>query len=143
MSKIYFLIGLLFIFTGCQKCKLEENLTHNVAIPIVESLAKYAKQNGIPKSFKDIKNFPYKLESCSKKSNIRECKILNDGYFFKKDGKYYSLKLWIYSINGFGIKIIHNTTNCGYDIYSNGKVNKNYYNPTCSLTGDCQQWGRQ
>jgi len=147
MKKIWFFVSIVFIFIGCQNCKLEKEKTHKVAVPIVESLAKYAKTNGIPKSFKDIKDFPYKLESCSKKPNILECKVLENGYFFIKDGKYYVIKLWLYpfekSPKGFGLKIIHNTTNCGYDIYFNNKVRQNYYIPSCSLIGKCRGWGRQ
>ena len=138
MRKICFLIGIVFIFTGCQNCKLEKEITHNTAVPIVKSLAKYAEVNGIPKSFKDVKDFPYKLEPCSKKPNISECEVLKDGYFFTKDGKYYSVRLWLYPFDnspiGVGLDIIHNTTHCTYDIYHNNELKKNYSEATCSLT---------
>ncbi len=147
MKKIWFFIGLGFILTGCQNCKLEKDKTHKVAVPIVESLAKYAKEQGIPKSFKDIKDFPYKLEACSKHSNILECKVLKNGYFFIKDSEYYSIDFaWIgleSDPKGFGLAIVHNTTDCAYEIYLNKKLERNYLKPTCSLIGSCKGWGKQ
>ena len=147
MKKIWLFIGIVFIFIGCTNCKLEKDITHNTALPIVKSLARYAKVNGIPKSFKEVKDFPYKLEPCSKKPNILECKVLKDGYFFIKNGQYYSIKLWFYpfenSPKGFGLIIIHNTTNCGYDIFRNKRVRNNYLQPACSMIGKCRGWGRQ
>lgn len=147
MKKIWFFIGMVFIFIGCTNCKLEKEKTHKVAVPIVESLAKYAKVNGIPKSFKDIKDFPYKLESCSKKPNISECKVLKNGFYFIKDSEYYSIDFgWIPSkVNprGFNLVIIHNTTDCIYEIYYNDELVKNHSESTCSMIGSCKGWGKQ
>jgi len=147
MKKIWLFITMFFIFTGCQNCKLEKEKTHQAAIPIVEALAKYAKINGIPKSFYDIKNFPYKLESCSKKPNILECKVLKDGYYFIKDNQFYSVKFsWTPNkeqLLGFGIFVAHNTTACYYDIYLDKKLNNNYLKPACSMIGSCKGWGKQ
>ena len=147
MKKIWLFISMVFLFIGCQNCKLEKDKTSKVAIPIVESLAKYAKVNGIPKSFKDVKDFPYKLEPCSKKPNILECKVLSDGYFFIEDNEYYSINI-IYFPNkkaplGFGLAIIHNTTDCAYEIYFNKKLKKNYSKASCSMIGSCKGWGKQ
>jgi len=146
MKRIWFFISIVFIFTGCQNCKLEKDKTYKVAVPIVESLAKYAKVNGIPKSFKDIKKFPYKLESCSKKPNL-ECKVLKDGFYFIKDNEYFSLKLDYYPnkevSSGFGLVFVYNTTSCIYNIYSNSKVEKNYSKPACSMIGSCAGLWRQ
>jgi len=147
MKKIWLFISMVFLFIGCQNCKLEKDKTSKVSIPIVESLAKYAKVNGIPKSFKDIKNFPYKLEPCSKKTNILECKVLTDGYYFIKDNEYYSINI-IYFPNkkvplGFGLAIIHNTTDCAYEIYFNKKLKKDYSKASCSMIGSCKGWGKQ
>jgi hypothetical protein len=147
MKKIWLFISMILLFIGCQNCKLEKDKTSKVAIPIVESLAKYAKVNGIPKSFKDIKDFSYKLEPCSKKPNILECKVLADGYYFIKDNEYYSINI-IYFPNkkvplGFGLVIIHNTTDCAYEIYFNKKLKKDYSKASCSMIGSCKGWGKQ
>jgi hypothetical protein len=147
MKKIWLFISMVFLFIGCQNCRLEKDKTSKVAIPIVESLAKYAKVNGIPKSFKDIKDFPYKLEPCSKKPNILECKVLTDGYYFIKNNEYYSVRLsWIPNkqmLTGFGLDIMHNTTNCYYTIYHHKKIEKNYLESACSMIGSCKGWGKQ
>jgi len=149
MKKIlpFIITTVIFIFTSCKNCKLESDKTHQAAIPIVEALAKYAKTNGIPKSFDDIKNFPYKLEPCSKKPDILVCKVLKDGYYFNKDNQFYSVKIrWIPNkeqLSGFGIFVIHNTTACYYDIYFDKKLNNNYFKPACSLIGSCKGWGKQ
>jgi hypothetical protein len=140
-------IAIFVLLQGCTTCKLEKEKPHLAAIPIVKSLANYAKSNGIVKSFKDIKDFPYKLEPCSKKPNISECKVLKDGYYFIKDNEYYSVNI-IYFPNkkvplGFGLAIIHNTTDCAYEIYFNKKLKKDYSKASCSMIGSCKGWGRQ
>lgn len=149
--KIVQIIILLWIgiyLIACSKnCSLEKEKTHAVAIPLVEELANYAKNNGIPKSFRDIKKLPYNLEPCSKKPNLSICKDFKSGYFFKKDNEYYSIGFsWIptkKSPNGFGLNIIHNTTYCNYQIFDDNRLESNYLEPSCSLIGSCKGWGKQ
>ncbi len=148
IEKVLLLFFIMVLFVGCQfGCKLEGDKTHKVAIPIVEALANYAKQNGIPKSFKDIKNFPYKIEPCSKKPNILVCEVLKEGYYFKYNDEYYAIDFAWFALktapNGFGLKINYNTTLCGYEIYHSGKLKSNYLKPFCSMIGGCEAWGRQ
>jgi hypothetical protein len=143
---ILMLVGVYI--TACSKnCSLEKEKVHTVAAPLVKKLANYAKSNGIPKSFEDIKDLPYNLESCLIKPNLSICQGFKSGYFFKKDNEYYSVGFsWIpiqESPNGFGLNITHNTTHCTYQIYYDGKLEPNYLEPTCALIGSCRAWGKQ
>ena len=145
--KLYLFFLLLSVFSGCSNCKIEKDKTHSVAIPILKVLSIYATNNGIPKSFKYIKNFPYNLIPCSSNPSLQECKVLKNGYFFIKDNETYSIDLsWIGTQTdpkGFGLAIIHNTTDCAYEIYFNNKIMKNYISPSCSLIGHCEHFGKQ
>jgi hypothetical protein len=126
-------------------CELESEQTHKVAKPIVEALAAYAKENGIPNldNFDQIKGIPYKLQPCSQRPDLEECKNVYNGYYFKLNEELYIIRMWEVYPSGFGLEIMFNYTNCGYTIYKNNKIKTTYLQPACSLNNKCSAWFRQ
>jgi len=130
-------------------CELEGEKTHEVAKPIVEALAAYAKEHGIPNlaSFEQIKGIPYTLRPCSERPDLEECKGVYQGYYFKIEDDYYSVSMWSGESNlkliSFGLEIFHNYTMCSYGIYRKEKLETTYLQPACSLNGKCSAWFRQ
>jgi len=72
-----------------------------------------------------------------------ECEVLKDGYYFQIEDDYYSIRMWKVYPSGFGLKIAHNYTVCGYTIFRKGKITDTYNEPACSLNGKCTGWFRQ
>ena len=130
-------------------CELESEQTHKVAKPIVEALAAYAKENGIPNldNFDQIKEIPYELKPCSERPDLMECQVLKEGYYFQIGKDYYSIAMGgsptRENPKGFLFTIAHNYTVCGSSIYNNGKIDNTYLEFTCSLNGKCAAWFRQ
>jgi hypothetical protein len=130
-------------------CELESEQTHKVAKPIVEALAAYAKENGIPNldNFDQIKEIPYELKPCSERPDLMECQVLKEGYYFQIGKDYYSIRMWGGERNmklvSFGLDISHNFTICSYGIYDKEEGLDKYLQPNCYLNGKCAAWFRQ
>jgi hypothetical protein len=142
-------VGLWAMSMKSGYCKLEQEATHQAAVPIVEALAAYAKEHGIPNldSFEQIEGIPYELKPCSERHDLMECEVLKRGYYFQTEDGFFSIAMGGNPTQkdpiGFMLSITHNYTNCGYGIYKKGKIKSTYLQPTCSLIGNCAGWFRQ
>ena len=138
-------VGLWAMSMKSGYCKLEQEATHKAAVPVVEALAAYAKEHGIPNldSFEQIEGIPYELKPCSERPDLMECEVLKDGYYFQRGEDFYSIRLWRGYPSGFGLAVIHNYTNCEYSLLKNNKIEDQYLRPACSLIGECTGWFRQ
>jgi len=134
-------------------CKFEGEKTHEVAKPIVEALAVYAKEHGRPQSIADVKGIPYPLKPCTDKADVKECDVYadyKDAHYFQIQDEHYAVIVYGWSgpvsKNDFGFKIVHNDTRCRYSILKNEKVVDNTsvsYDRRCGLLGSCKAWGKQ
>ena len=141
------MFAIILFFGGCSRCNLETELTHQAAVPLVESLTQYAQKNGIPQTFEQTGELPYPLKPCTQKPDLIECEVFKEGYYFQLDGQYFSVRLLKYPTveepKGFGLYVVHNYTSCSYEIYNDAKVLPTPLKPSCSLIGRCRDWGRQ
>ena len=137
-------VGLWAMSMKSGYCKLEQEATHKAAVPVVEALAAYAKEHGIPNldSFEQIEGIPYKLKPCSERPDLMECEVLKDGYYFQTNDGFFTLRL-SGKPQGFALQIAHNCTDCSYTIFRYQKLTKKYLQPTCVLNGKCAGWFRQ
>lgn len=148
MKKIIFTVSILVVGVWAMSfggyCELEGEKTHKAAVSVVEALAVYAEKNGIPNldNFDQIEGIPYELKPCSGRLDFMECEVLKEGYYFKIGDDLYSMK-FSKKPGGFGLKIAHKYTVCGYTIFRKGKITDTYNEPACSLNGKCTGWFRQ
>jgi len=141
----------LAFFIGCGG-KYDENEIKPLATQIVKKVARYIEIRGVPHSLLEVK-LPYKLKPCRNDKKIKLCE--KGAYYFYKEGAY-GVIVPIYEteeeltnsypldkkVTGFLLFVMYKHSKCGYIIYENGKLKKDYLNPfSCGSTS--QTFGRQ
>ena len=149
MNKILILLGLVVVLGGCAKnCGEDGAKIQKATKPIVEALVAHTKEHGEPKSIMDVDGIPYELTLCDKNSKLHECNTLKQGYFFKADNEYFTIRLIkrggeLNTSTGFMLFATHSYTKCLYVIYKDGKLTDNYLSPRCGVLSSCGEGWKQ
>jgi len=145
--RFFILLGLVVFLGGCAKhCGEDGPEIHEATKPIVEAIAAYAKEHGEPQSILDVKGIPYKLTPCSEQTELHECEILQNGYYFKFNNDYFVVRLDIWGgtqTTYFELLAKHRYTQCSYLIYKNGKLQDSYLTPRCGVLPSCGEGWKQ